>query len=115
MKEKPLKKLTAKTDEDLATIDQILGQIQSMLEQIEHEALSWDDLRKQVKQLEFKAKMYAKNCDFAADDDDLLNQLGTIKQFKDDANQVVKGLLNAELFYSDSQLKEILKQAQGVV
>ena len=115
MKEKPLKKLTAKTDEDLATIDQILEQIQNMIEQINHETLSWDDLRKQVKQLEFKAKTYAKNRDFAADDDDLLNQFGTIKQFKDDANQVVKGLLNAELFYSDSQLKEILKRAQGVV
>ena len=91
------------------------GQIQSMLEQIDHETLSWDDLRKQVKQLEFKAKMYAKNRDFAADDDDLLNQIDAIKQFKDAANQGVKGLLNAELFYSDSQLKEILKRAQGVV
>ena len=115
MKEKPLKKLATKTDEDLASIDQIRGQIQSMLEQIEHEGLSWDDLRKQVKQLEFKAKMYAKNRDFAADDDDLLNQIDAIKQFKDAANQGVKGLLNAELFYSDSQLKEILKRAQGVV
>lgn len=114
MKEKSLKKLTVKTDEDLASIDQILEQIQSMLEQIEHEALSWDDLRKQVKQLEFKAKVYAKNRDFAADDD-LLNQIDAIKQFKNAANQGVKGLLDAELFYSDSQLKEILKRAQGVV
>lgn len=115
IKEKPLKKLAAKTDEDLSQLDVIVGQAENLIDQINGNSISWDALRDKVKELEFKGKRYAKKTDFSPEDEDLLNQIDQIKKAKDTANQLVKALENNELFYSDRQLKMILTRAKGVV
>lgn len=113
--EKALSKLTSKTETDLQLLQNIDERLQVLQQKIKNDEITWDELRNQIQELEFKSSRYAKRIDFDANDMDLFSQIQNIKRLKDNANQSIKNLMQNEFFYSDHQLKILLKHVQGVV
>lgn len=114
-KEKKVEKLMAKVDADEIQANQQISTLQTLIEQIQADQISWDDLRKEITELfEGKAKRYAKKTDFP-DDEAVIERFDQMKQQRATAQKIIIDLQTSYFIYNDQQLKVILKRAKGVV